>query len=367
MVLASDSEGNSLAPPVQTVELPALPSADVAPLITPETDDSTTTGSDLWVGMQFTTGNYALTVTALGRYVISGDTDVDEVYLIDNNPAPGVTPVWVDVDTSEGTPGQFVYTQLPSPVTLLPNHVYDLVTYDPEHHDAYYESHSTATAGGDVTLDGELWGFDEEGFQGDVSTLNGGETYGFVNLEYSTAIPAAPSGLTATAGVGGVYLTWNSDDTTNVGGFEIERKDGANGTYNVITPPISDSSATSYFDENLTPGTDYYYQICASGLTADSGFSNVADAVPTAAPLPYSDDFDRADSTGLGDGWYQLPDEAPNDWNISNDEAVSTGGPGNNTFSIVNGLSATDVEVTATLTPGGGIATAAGLTAAHDE
>ena len=78
--------------------------------------------------------------------------------------------------------------------------------------------------------------------------------------------------------------------------------------------------------------------------------------------MPFSDDFGRSDQTGLGDNWYTVP-EVGYGWNISDDAAVSNGFLGHTNISTVNGISATDVSVTATLVPGGGSSTSAGLVA----
>jgi len=115
-------------------------------------------------------------------------------------------------------------------------------------------------------------------------------TMGGVNI---VASPVAPSNLTATAGAGGIKLTWK-DNSSNETGFIIERKgDGAGwGQMDYV-----EANTTTYTDTNVQAGKTYTYKVNAviSGTSgAVSGYSNEATATmgsastATSAPAPTS-------------------------------------------------------------------------------
>jgi hypothetical protein len=89
------------------------------------------------------------------------------------------------------------------------------------------------------------------------------------------AIPAVPSGLTATAvSRSQINLTWtdNSNDET---GFRIERS--TNGTSFSSIASVG-PNVTSYSNTGLQRDRDYYYRVRANGSAGNSGYSNVASA-----------------------------------------------------------------------------------------
>ena len=92
-------------------------------------------------------------------------------------------------------------------------------------------------------------------------------------------VPAAPSGLTATAAANDeIDLSW-TDNSTNETGFEIERStDGSNFVQIAQVP----SKAEAYQDTGIVGGTTYYYRVRAYNSAGDSGYSNVAF---TASPI----------------------------------------------------------------------------------
>ena len=148
-------------------------------------------------------------------------------------------------------------------MTLAANHTYYLWSSETNGGDEWYSDDSIASANNiaaDITGSAQVQ-------PGELSLFTPvpNQAFGPVDLQYSVssaALPSAPTDLSATAGNGQVDLTW-SDDNTNVGEFLIERKTGTDGSYNVVGT-VTDPTATSYADVNLTPGTDYYYQICRS-------------------------------------------------------------------------------------------------------
>ena len=95
-------------------------------------------------------------------------------------------------------------------------------------------------------------------------------------------IPAAASGLTATAASPNeVDLNW-TDNSNNETGFKVQRRT-TSGTYQTIftTAP----AATSFADMGVDPGTVYFYQIIATNSAGDATPSNeFGVATPNSAP-----------------------------------------------------------------------------------
>lgn len=89
-----------------------------------------------------------------------------------------------------------------------------------------------------------------------------------------TAVPAAPTMLTAEVLSGGAHLTWkdNSDNETQ---FMIMRMEaGGSGDYaQIASPPFN---TTAYHDAPLTSGKTYMYMVMAMNDTGQSQPSNEA-------------------------------------------------------------------------------------------
>ncbi len=97
-----------------------------------------------------------------------------------------------------------------------------------------------------------------------ITAMNaGGVSVNSTEVSATTA-PAAPTGLTATAGNTQVQLAWTaSKDATSY----IVRRGTVSGTYtNTFT-----TTGPSYVDSGLTNGTTYYYVVAASNATSGTG------------------------------------------------------------------------------------------------
>ena len=95
--------------------------------------------------------------------------------------------------------------------------------------------------------------------------------------------PAAPSGLTATAGDGSVTLTWGDPSDASITHYEYNLNHNATGTGNLSgwsawTPiPGSDASTTSHTFSGLTNGREYRYHLRAvNAAGAGAGAPNAA-------------------------------------------------------------------------------------------
>jgi hypothetical protein len=106
----------------------------------------------------------------------------------------------------------------------------------------------------------------------DLGTTGGGDT----------TPPAAPTGLTASAGDGQVSLDWADNGEADLAGYTVYRSTTSGGGYAAVTGSLLGASA--YTDTAVTNGTTYYYVVTASDTSAnESGFSTEASATPQGA------------------------------------------------------------------------------------
>jgi hypothetical protein len=93
----------------------------------------------------------------------------------------------------------------------------------------------------------------------------------------SRTIPAAPSGLSATAVTSTrIDLSW-TDNSNTEDGFRVERCTGAE-CMNFAEIATVPANATSFQDPELAGGTTYAYRVRAYNESGNSGYSNLASA-----------------------------------------------------------------------------------------
>jgi Glycoside hydrolase family 44/Fibronectin type III domain len=91
-------------------------------------------------------------------------------------------------------------------------------------------------------------------------------------------VPAAPTGLSATAGSAQASLSWNA--STGATSYHLKRSTTSGGSYAIVATP----AVTSYTDTGLTNGTTYYYVVSALNVAGESPNSAEASVTP-AAPV----------------------------------------------------------------------------------
>ena len=92
-------------------------------------------------------------------------------------------------------------------------------------------------------------------------------TFAFANATLTNTVaytvPAAPSGLTATAvSTSQINLSWTNNADTNETGFQIDQATSADFTQGLTTVTVG-ANATTYSATGLSAGTTYYYQVRA--------------------------------------------------------------------------------------------------------
>jgi len=94
--------------------------------------------------------------------------------------------------------------------------------------------------------------------------------------------PAAPAGLSATAGNAQVALSWAS--SAGAGTYNVKRGVANGGPYGLVASGIA---GLNYTDTTVSNGTTYYFVVSASNSSGESANSNQVSALPTApAALP---------------------------------------------------------------------------------
>lgn len=93
--------------------------------------------------------------------------------------------------------------------------------------------------------------------------------------------PSAPTGLTATAGVGQVNLSWNA--AAGATSYRVQRAGLSGGPYATLAAGVT---LTSYTDLSGVNGTTYFYVVSAINASGESANSNEASAAPQPPPPP---------------------------------------------------------------------------------
>lgn len=115
-----------------------------------------------------------------------------------------------------------------------------------------------------------------------VSAVNSSGESGNSNEASATpnvSVPAAPTGLSATAGNAQVSLTWNA--SSGATSYNVKRSTVNGGPYTTV----GSSGSTSFVNTGLTNGTTYYFVVTAVNTAGESGNSNQASATPTNTAL----------------------------------------------------------------------------------
>ena len=137
-----------------------------------------------FAGMQIVVGSNPITVTALGRMMVSGNTSTHTVKLVrasDGADFPGGT---VSIPMSGGTAGQYQYASLSNPVVLAAGATYYVMSQESSGGDSWYYDDTTIKTTSVAAETAGAWGYGPGQW-----FLNGGpgQAYGPVDFKYSAS------------------------------------------------------------------------------------------------------------------------------------------------------------------------------------
>src|SRR5579862_6875014 len=98
----------------------------------------------------------------------------------------------------------------------------------------------------------------------------------------TVTIPAAPTGVTATAGNAQVVIAWTA--SSGATSYHVKRGSASAGPFTQISAPTT----TNFTDASVTNGTTYFYVVSALNSAGESANSTPASAKPTAPTQPQS-------------------------------------------------------------------------------
>ena len=175
-----------------------------------------------YAGMQVVVGTNPITVTALGRMMVSSNTSTHTVKLVKASDGSDVTGGSVTISMSGGTAGQYRYATLASPVTLSAGATYFVMSQEVSGGDFWYYDDTRITTTSVASETAAAWGYGVGQWH-----LNGGpgQAYGPVDFKYGTDTPPPP----CTAPPAGLVAWWKADGNANdsVGGNNGTLQNGA--------------------------------------------------------------------------------------------------------------------------------------------
>jgi hypothetical protein len=145
-------------------------------------------------------------------------------------------------------------------------------------------------------------------------------------------IPAAPSGLTATAtGASSITVSW-TDNSSDETGFKLERKTGSGGTWSEIAGSIAANTVT-FNNTGLSASTQYFYRLRSYNGAGNSSYSNEASATTTATPPPAAPSSLTATANGSSAINLSWTDNSNNETAFKLERKTGSGG----TWAEING------------------------------
>lgn len=88
-------------------------------------------------------------------------------------------------------------------------------------------------------------------------------TIGMPVITVDTTPPAAPTNLRIFCYATVIDLEWDASTSADTAGYQVWRKEGAGGTYALLTPSDKLVVGTKYRDSTVSGGTTYYYKVVA--------------------------------------------------------------------------------------------------------
>lgn len=159
-----------------------------------------------WLGMEITVGGTPMLVSALGRWVVNGNTGAHAVRLVDGISHDVLASA--TVNTLGATPNQFQYAPLTSGVTLAAGAIYYVLSEETAGGDQWYDF-AQAASGSASGYQQWLWGnglpMDESGSGSATATPANDDLPNLV--KYALGLPALSSGDGGRLAYGSVNVT----------------------------------------------------------------------------------------------------------------------------------------------------------------
>jgi hypothetical protein len=135
-----------------------------------------------WVGFQITVGASDMTVTHLGRWVVSGNSGSHDIAIFDGTNIATDSIATANVNTSGQPSDDLTYTALGSPVNLTSGNTYYVMSLESNGGDQWYNYDGTIpTTTADAVLDQSC--YDSGGTIAFV--ISPGEAFGFPGFLYT--------------------------------------------------------------------------------------------------------------------------------------------------------------------------------------
>lgn len=146
-----------------------------------------------WVGMRFTVGATAVTISQLGRYAISSNTQTHQVRIFNATTGADVAKAMVNCAGQTG----FVYSNIiGGNVTLTANTSYFVMTdnYNSSNSDYFYNTNTPVTTTSDITVNESRWGSWHAGALFSVDSTTGGFSQKYGYFEIRAKLPSCGTG-----------------------------------------------------------------------------------------------------------------------------------------------------------------------------
>jgi len=206
-----------------------------AAFITNKTLGTSRNDASGWYGMSITTSSQPITVHALGRIFVSGNTGTHTVKIV--RASDGAEVASTSIAMTGGTAGAFQYANLASPVTLAANTNYYIASQETASGDSWYDSNTSVSASSLAAVNGRVSSAD--GTTWSTAGATAGQVYGPLDLKFQVV---------------SVNLT-GKIDFANVGLMGHSRGgQGMRAAYNLYRTPSIDPRGTNISWSSRIPG-----------------------------------------------------------------------------------------------------------------
>jgi len=244
-----------------------------------------------WVGMSISVGNSPIAVAALGRMFATSNASSHIVKIVTTN-GQNVSGASVSVSMSGGTVGNFVYANLPAPVTLNANTTYYVVSQETQGGDLWYDNNTTIQTTNVASETTSVYSND-----GSTYIFSGGTDQSYVPVDFrytvsisQPVITLQPQSQTVSAGMSATFSV-----TATGGNLTYQWSSAPSGSSSFM--PITGATASTYTASGITVAQSGIQYMCVVTNTAGQASSSAATLTVVASPPPTAN---YVTSTSLG-------------------------------------------------------------------